>query len=264
MRGYEEKIIDEVFEIPDNMKLSGVAWDIFLNPKFKQIEKESMKWLESHGFSAYHGRWIERANNTRDGKIDVYLPIVEQNTVKSPFGMDFRFWYKRSSQKTLAEKLIWKDRDTDEIISEPKVETRNAFTVAGLVVHHMDKSEDIIHVWEQFRNEWQDKLEPIRIDHTIVGLAIPSQEAGSWHYLAGIKVKADAVVPEGITIYDVPAGVYAKVKTTVEEMEYTYFTLYKNWLPDSLYEKDMGLPAIDILSQDGDSMTIYVPVKHPN
>jgi len=72
------------------------------------------------------------------------------------------------------------------------------------------------------------------------------------------------VVPEGITVYDVPAGAYAKVKTTVEEMEYTYFTIYKNWLPDSSYEKDMGLPAIDILSQDGDSMTICVPVKHSN
>ena len=35
MRGYEEKIIDEVFEIPEDMKLSVVAWDIFLNPEFK-------------------------------------------------------------------------------------------------------------------------------------------------------------------------------------------------------------------------------------
>jgi len=82
-------------------------------------------------------------------------------------------------EHALAEKLIWKDRDTDKLISEPKVETHDAFTVAGLIVHHMDKSEDIIHVWEQFRNGWQDKLEPIRIDDTIVGLAIPSQETGS-------------------------------------------------------------------------------------
>ena len=102
------------------------------------------------------------------------------------------------------------------------------------------------------------------VDDAVVGLAIPSQEAGSWHYLAGMRVKAGAVVPEGITIYDVPAGSYAKVETTVDEMEYAYFTIYRNWLPDSPYEKSMELPAIDILSQDGDSVTICVPIKRKN
>jgi predicted transcriptional regulator YdeE len=263
MRGYEEKILDEVFEIPEDMELSVVAWDIFLNPEFNEVEKESMKWLESHGFSAYHGRWIERSNNTHDGKIDVYLSIVEHDNVRSPFGMDFRFWLS-PKKKTMAEKFIWKDRNIDGVVSEPTVKTRDAFMVAGLMAHHIDKSEDIIHVWERFRSECQAKLEPVSIDDNLLGLAIPSEDPGSWYYLAGMRVETDAVVPEGVTVYDVPAGTYAEAKTTVEEMEYSYFTTYRNWLPDSSYEKDMRLPAIDILTQDGDSVTICVPIKHKN
>ena len=79
-----------------------------------------------------------------------------------------------------------------------------------------------------------------------------------------MRVKADAMVPYGITVYDVPAGNYAKAETTAEEMEYTYFTTYRNWLPDSSYERDLALPAIDMLSQDGGSVTICVPIKHKN
>ena len=69
------------------------------------------------------------------------------------------------------------------------------------------------------------------------------------------------MLPSGLHAYRVPDGTYAMADTTVSEMEYAYYTLYKNWLPASPNERDMQRPAVDIFSADGDGATIWIPIK---
>ena len=97
----------------------------------------------------------------------------------------------------------------------------------------------------------------------MVGVAIPSEETGSWQYLAGVRVPTDATVPNGLHAYRAPDGTYAVAETTAAEIEYTYYTIYKNWPPDSPYERDLGRPAVDVLPPNGDGATIWIPVKQP-
>ncbi|MFZ4508839.1 MAG: GyrI-like domain-containing protein [Fimbriimonas sp.] len=70
---------------------------------------------------------------------------------------------------------------------------------------------------------------------------------GEFEYLAGAESRGP--VPEGMEEWDLPAGTYAKVDTTLNTLRETMESFYAEWLPESSWES-AGQPTLEIYPPD--------------
>ena len=63
-----------------------------------------------------------------------------------------------------------------------------------------------------------DQLQLLRVDAYHYGAAFLTDKDDVWDYLASVAVANDATVPEGLMTYEIPAGDYILVESTLEAM----------------------------------------------
>jgi AraC family transcriptional regulator len=119
---------------------------------------------------------------------------------------------------------------------EPKIVSRPAFTVAGLVHRGTADGEKIAALWGQFgarMGELQPVIEP---DVAYGVMANYCEDTGEFDYVAASQVSSGEGLPAGFIAVPVPESNWAVFTTTIPEMGKVYPYIYGTWLPQSGYQ----------------------------
>lgn len=148
--------------------------------------------------------------------------------------------------------------------SQPKLASKPAFTVVGLLLHTQAMSPEIPALWERFvprMNEIQHQSE-LHVSYGLIGHF--DQAAGKMDYMAGNAVAQVNQLPPGMTRWDVPANIYAVLETTLPKIGEAFDYIYNTWLPASAYQQ-VDAPCFEryseVFSPDNPVVEIYIPVK---
>ncbi|MFB6125415.1 MAG: GyrI-like domain-containing protein [Halanaeroarchaeum sp.] len=147
----------------------------------------------------------------------------------------------------------------------PDIVDRSAFTVAGHHYEGTNQDGELAECWRSVADDWADLL-ALAADDRAYGVSYGGDpEAGTFEYLAGVRVAADANVPETVTAVDVPASTYAVFETTLAAVDETMQYVHREWLPDAEYDLAMG-PEVEryadpeAAGDPGATFTISVPI----
>ena len=148
--------------------------------------------------------------------------------------------------------------------AEPKLITKPAFTVVGLLLHTRPMSPDIPALWDQFVpriGEIQHQTEG-HVSYGLMGRF--DQATGMFDYMAGNPVAQVAQLPSGMARWDIAANIYAVLETTLAKIGETMDYVYRMCLPSSAYE-GVDAPSFErygkAFSPENPVVDIYVPVK---
>ena len=147
---------------------------------------------------------------------------------------------------------------------EPKLTSKSAFTVVGLLLRTQAMSPEIPALWDRFvprMGEIQDQTES-HVSYGLMGHF--DQAAGTLDYMAGNCVTQANQLPPGMTHWDVPANTYAVLETTLSAIGETFGYLSNTWLPSSGYQQ-VDAPCFErygaAFSPENPVVEIYLPVK---
>lgn len=148
----------------------------------------------------------------------------------------------------------------------PDIVERSAFTVAGHHYEGTNQDGGLADCWQSVVEDWEDLL-AVAADDRAYGVSYGGDpEAGTFEYLAGVRVGEDATVPESFAAVDVPAATDAVFETTLADVEATMQYVHGEWLPDAEYDLAMG-PEVEIYPDPaaaGDpetTLSIAVPIE---
>jgi AraC family transcriptional regulator len=149
---------------------------------------------------------------------------------------------------------------------EPRMVSKNAFTVVGIKTRAHIEKHDIPELWA--------KLGPrvCEIPHLVepgvaYGLTTSlDPESGDFDYVAGFGVEQVGELPVGMGSWEVPAATYAAFTCTLPTMPQAYDYAYRTWLPASGYQRAAGyefeLYDEEFDNQDPDSeFEFYIPIQ---
>ena len=148
--------------------------------------------------------------------------------------------------------------------SEPKLVSKPAFTVVGLLLRTRPMSPEIPALWDQFVPR-MGEISHQANEHASYGLMGRFDQAtGMFDYMAGNPVTQMTQPPAGMTHWDISASTYAVLETTLPKIGETMDDLYRTWLPSSDYDP-VDAPTFErygeAFSPDNPVVEIYVPVK---
>jgi AraC family transcriptional regulator len=148
---------------------------------------------------------------------------------------------------------------------EPRIVSRQAFRVAGLVHRGKADGEKLGALWGGFfarKGELQHQIEP----NVAYGVMANYDEAsGEFDYIAACQVASGDGLPSGFVCVDVPAANWAVFTTTMPEMTQTYPFIYSTWLPGSGYQHAPA-PEFELYGETFDpanpasKFDIYIPI----
>jgi AraC family transcriptional regulator len=148
---------------------------------------------------------------------------------------------------------------------EPRIISRPAFTVAGLVHRGTVDGEKIAALWGQFgprMGELQPVIEP---DVSYGVMANYDEATGEFDYVAASQVPSAEGLPQGFVPVGFPASDWAVFTTTMPEMGQMYPYIYGTWLPKSGYQHGPA-PEFELYgpgfepSDPASEFEIYIPV----
>ena len=122
-------------------------------------------------------------------------------------------------------------------MNEPRIVRQEEFTVVGMECFGKNEHGEIPALWQQFFKRIIEIPNPSEAC-VAYGVSDSMNESGEFSYLAGIGVKDESQVPEGMKLKKVPSGTYAMFthKGSLENLKDTYNYIFTNWLPDSEYQ----------------------------
>ncbi len=148
---------------------------------------------------------------------------------------------------------------------EPKLVSREAFTVAGLLHRGQADGAKYGALWGQFFariGELQNVVDP----HCAYGVMANYDEAsGEFDYVAACEVASGEGLPAGFEAVAVPAADWAVFPTSMGELAQTYPYIYSTWLPNSGYQHGPA-PEFELYGETFDPANpaspfeIYIPV----
>jgi AraC family transcriptional regulator len=148
---------------------------------------------------------------------------------------------------------------------EPKIITKEAFTVAGLTHRGVVDGEKLSELWGKFfarMGELQGVVEP----EVAYGVMANWDEAtNEFDYIAAVRVADGDNLPAGFVGVPLPVSEWAVFTTTLPEMGQTYPYIYSTWLPGSGYqhgpapEFERYGPEFDP-SKPESPVDIYIPI----
>lgn len=109
-----------------------------------------------------------------------------------------------------------------------------AMTLAGYVVRTRGGSK-VAALWTQMRAALAALPGP-EAGVTYGASANPDCHSCKFDYLAGVRVAGPAAAPPETEVWELPAGSYLVVETTVAARDADYDEFYCRWLPASQYE----------------------------
>ena len=147
---------------------------------------------------------------------------------------------------------------------EIKIETKPAFTAAGMNYFGKNENSEIPQMWDQFmprHGEISGKVEP----SVCYGICGEMEEDGRFRYLAGYQVAPGNEQPQDMQSWDMPEQTYAVFPSTLQTLHETYQYAFQTWLPQSEYEHAPG-PDFEFYDEDfdpkaGTGLYVYIPVK---
>jgi AraC family transcriptional regulator len=145
---------------------------------------------------------------------------------------------------------------------EPKIVTKPAFTVIGLYIRTKPMSPDIPALWDRFvprMGEIQNVSEP----YTSYGV-MGNHGADGFDYLAGDPAEQTDNLPEGMTLWQIPANTYAVFDATLSNVGQVFNDIYNKWLPSSEYQPVDGFTLErygEDFSPDTPNFTVFVPIQ---
>lgn len=156
---------------------------------------------------------------------------------------------------------------------EPKIVTKEAFTVVGLPFMGLlsggpfedgENNNEIGHLWDELNAraaEIPDQTGPA------IGLCFAPPNANEPWYLAGLEVAGAAPVPPGMMSKTVPAQKWAAFECTLPTIGETYRYIAEEWQPRSGYTRAWA-PDFELYGADWDmadmqhsKMYIYWPIQ---
>ncbi len=150
----------------------------------------------------------------------------------------------------------------EQLIMEPKIVTKPAFTAVGLMYFGKNENNDIPQVWGKLNPRHEE------IKHRAgpaYGICGDLEDDGRFHYLAGFEVTEAADLPADMEKWDVPEQQYAVFPCSLKTIHETYQYIFETWLPQSGYTRADG-PDFELYGEEfdmgtGEGMEIYMPVK---
>lgn len=212
--------------------------------RLHEAHQNLLLWLESSRYQVdgpsrdVYLRWASAHDPLAGGLTEVQLAVREK-----PY---------------LSAVLSFKEQDK----MEPKIETKEAFTVVGLNYHGKNEKNELPALWDALLPRFQEipnMVEP----YQSYGVCGNVEEDGRFRYLAGFEIVAEAPLPEGMQSWRVPAQTYAVFPCKLATIGDTYNYAFQTWLPESDYEH-VDAPDFEYYSPDvrpEEEMFIYIPVR---
>lgn len=150
------------------------------------------------------------------------------------------------------------------LVSQPRIETRDGFTVVGPTARGTSDAIDFMGLWEEF-SQREAVLPELAATDEAFGVEYDfDHETNEFTYLAGVAVETPTEVPDAFDRVDVPGGRYAVFETTLESVGETMDAIYGEWLPDAAYERADG-PEFECYGPGFDpetnpSFEVWIPV----
>lgn len=153
---------------------------------------------------------------------------------------------------------------------ETRIVSLPTMRVVGMAYVGKNENAEIAAMWGRFIprvREIQGRVQP----SVALGVCGDAHEDGSFRYVAGFEVEDDAPVPDGMTIFDVPAATYVVVTQRGELSDAEHGLgaanryVYVEWLPQSGYQRG---PTPDLewygesfhAGQQDSEMDVYIPI----
>lgn len=145
-----------------------------------------------------------------------------------------------------------------------------AMRVIGMAYVGKNENAEIHAMWDEFSRRFHEV--PGKICPSVkLGVCGDVQEDNSFRYVAGFQVEADAPVPDGMTIFDVPAATYVVVtqRGVLSDEQHGLGAalnyVYREWLPQSGYQR-AATPDLEWyderfhFGQEDSEMDVYIPI----
>ena len=147
---------------------------------------------------------------------------------------------------------------------EPKLVSREAFTVMGVAVRGNPAKLDYNDIWmSQFMAREAD-IKPYSVDGAYYGAYFCTGQEGLVDMIAGMAVEGVSDAPEGLVMREVPAATYATFECTVGTIGPTWGTI-ERWLAEGEYEWDHSKSDFEYYppetAGEASPVTIYVGVR---
>ncbi|MCX6377016.1 MAG: AraC family transcriptional regulator [Armatimonadetes bacterium] len=153
---------------------------------------------------------------------------------------------------------------------ETRIINLPAMRVVGMAYVGKNENEEIHSMWGVFFpriGEVQGSTHP----NVSLGVCGDAREDGSFRYVAGCEVESDAPVPDGMTVFDVPAATYVVVtqRGVLSDEQHGLHAavnyVYRDWLPQSGYQR-ADTPDLEWYDerfrwgQEDSEMDVYTPI----
>jgi AraC family transcriptional regulator len=149
---------------------------------------------------------------------------------------------------------------------EPKIESRQAFSVVGKPYHGKNENQEVARLWGE-AGPWMEQLEGMAVSDVAYGvMGNIDMDTGVFDYLAGLEVREDVATPEGLDRWPVPAGTYGVFPCTLPTLMQAFQAAYETWLPRSGYRRAEG-PEFEQYGSTFDpadpesEMEIWIPIE---
>ena len=154
---------------------------------------------------------------------------------------------------------------------EPRLESREAFTVVGLKCRSRMQEGVIPKLWDDF-NKVCAGIPHTVTDRTAYGICYyedsDTPDSEEFSYLAGVEVSSAEDIPAGMEAISIPAHEYAvfEHRGPLDSLGQTYQFIHGNWLPGSIYEK-VGTLDFELYDwrfrwgQPDSVLEIWIPVR---
>ncbi|MCB5246429.1 MAG: GyrI-like domain-containing protein [Candidatus Cloacimonetes bacterium] len=154
---------------------------------------------------------------------------------------------------------------------EPRMVSREAFTVVGLKCRSSIQNNVIPQLWDDF-NKVCASIPHTVTDLTTYGVCFygdGDDPAGDvFSYLAGVEVANADDIPAGMEAISIPAGDYAvfEHRGPLDKLPGTYQKIMAQWLPGSAYER-VGTLDFELYDwrfrwgQPDSLLEIWIPVR---
>ncbi len=200
-------------------------------------------------------RWVDASGYQVDGpNRDLYY-LQTQTQETAPAVTEVQFPVRKRPFLT----TVTYNKET--IPMEPKIVTRPAFKVVGMLYEGKNENNEISGLWDHFIPRIDDVEDKSGDAYGVCGNVQPD---GSFQYLAGIEVSQVEDQPADMSHWRVPEQTYAVFPCTLQNVRETYHHAYHNWLPQSDYERvdgpDFELYPEDFNPETGTGMYIYIPI----
>lgn len=148
---------------------------------------------------------------------------------------------------------------------EPKIITRESFTVLGIQARIDPMKADYGMIWEKQFMPHHDAIRSLAIDAGYYGVYFGTEEPGKVDFIAGISVGPVEHVPEGLVIREISPAKYAVVECNMEAIGPTWGFIYGEWLPNAdHYEEETQKACFEYFppgTEKGEGqVSIHVPV----